>query len=326
MKRCVHAYDNIISLENLLDAWREFKRGKTKKLDVQEYERDLMHNLIALHVVLKNKTYSHGNYQHFVVNDPKRRDIHKACARDRVLHHALYRILYPYFDKKFIHDSYSCRNNKGTHRALRRFEQFARIVSQNYTKQCWILKCDIRKFFANIDHEILFIILKKYIEDEDIFWLLKEVITSFDSGTKGRGLPLGNLTSQLLVNIYMNEFDQYVKHVLKAQYYIRYADDFVFFSHVEINLSKILQLTGVFLRESLHLELHPDKVFITTIYAGIDFLGWVHFPRHRVLRTTTKKRMFRNVGEENLTSYQGLLKHGNSYKLTRKLSTHMQNP
>lgn len=288
-------------------------------MDVQEFERCLMQNLILLHEELKDKTYIHGRYQHFVVNDPKRRDIHKASVRDRVLHHALYRQLYPFFDSTFIADSYSCRNNKGTHRALKQFEVFARKVSQNYTKQCWVLKCDIRKFFANIDHEILLAILRKRIEDEHILWLLIRVIASFNSGVVGKGLPLGNLTSQLLVNIYMNEFDQWVKHELKIKYYIRYADDFVFFSEDREYLQAVRQKCEVFLTEKLHLALHPDKVSITTIYSGVDFLGWVHFPRHRVLRRATKRRMFRNIGEGNMSSYLGLLSHGNTYIIQRQI-------
>ena len=128
----------------------------------------LIPNILDLHNDLKHKTYRHGAYKHFVINDPKRRDIHKASVRDRLLHHAIYRILYPYFDTKFIHDSYSCRKNKGTHRALLRFEHMSRKVSQNYTKQCYVLKCDIKEFFANIDHSVLTAILERYIKDVDI--------------------------------------------------------------------------------------------------------------------------------------------------------------
>ncbi|TSC66901.1 MAG: RNA-directed DNA polymerase, partial [Parcubacteria group bacterium Gr01-1014_72] len=155
----------------------------------------------------------HGAYGHFRVADPKPRDIHKANVRDRLLHRALYRKLYPFFDRTFITDSFSCQIKKGTHRALNRFRSFTYKVSKNHTKTCWVLKCDIRKFFANIDHEILFSILARYIHDTDIFALLKEIIRSFRSYTHSRewfqgvktgvGLPLGNLTSQLLVNIYM---------------------------------------------------------------------------------------------------------------------------
>jgi retron-type reverse transcriptase len=320
----MHSYDDIISLENLLEAWREFKRGKSKKLDVQEFERDLMSNLITLHIELKNKSYRHGGYEHFVVNDPKRRDINKACVRDRIVHHALYRKIYSYFDKQFIYDSYSCRRGKGTYRALRRFEIFARKVSMNYTKQCWILKCDIRKFFASIDHKILQDILENHIDDTDTLWLLGNVIKSFDSGTQGKGLPLGNLTSQLLVNIYMNDFDQYVKHVRKEHYYIRYADDFVFLSRDKEHLVVIRQKCEAFLTEKLKLSMHPIKVFISTISTGIDFLGWIHFSRHKVLRTTTKRRILRNISERNMSSYLGLLSYGDTYELKREISQNDQ--
>lgn len=209
---------------------------------------------------------------------------------------------------------------KGTHRAFRQFNVFARKVSKNNNNQCWVLKCDIRKFFASVDHVILCHFLEKHISDNDTLWLLSNVINSFDSGVAGKGLPLGNLTSQLLVNIYMNEFDQYVKHTLKTRYYIRYADDFVVLSRDRSSLEGIQQKCSAFLLEKLALTLHPDKVFIKTFASGVDFLGWVHFPHHRVLRTTTKKRMFRKIVDYEgkpavVTSYLGLLLHGNGWKL-----------
>ncbi|MBI4117135.1 MAG: group II intron reverse transcriptase domain-containing protein, partial [Parcubacteria group bacterium] len=179
-----------------------------------------MDNILELHRDLENLTYEHGSYKFFRINDPKPRNIHKASVRDRLLHRATYRILYPFFDQTFISDSFSCRNEKGTHRALNRFRRFAYKVSKNHTKTCWILKCDIRKFFENINHDILLKILDKYIPDKNIIWLLEKVIRGFSS-KPNTGLPLGNLTSQLLVNIYMNEFDQFVKHKLRIKYYIR---------------------------------------------------------------------------------------------------------
>lgn len=325
-----HIYNDIISVENLLLAWKEFIRGKRKKSDVQVFQYALMHNILELHTDLKNKTYHHGGYQHFKIADPKSRDIHKASVRDRLLHHAIHRILYPYFDSKFIHDSYSSRTNKGTHRALNRFRDFVYKVSKNHTKACWVLKCDIRKFFASINQQILMSILEKHITDTDILRLLKEVISSFQTEPRTsdvlgspKGLPLGNLTSQLLVNIYMNEFDQFVKHILKETYYIRYADDFVFLHLNKQNLRDIVRLTILYLWNELRLELHPHKVSIATFASGVDFLGWVHFPCHRVLRTATKKRVFRkleatNYKSESVRSYVGLLRHGHTYKLIKK--------
>ena len=209
--------------------------------------------------------------------------------------------------------------NKGTHKALNRFRTFSYKVSKNNTRTCWILKCDIRKFFENINHEVLLTILKEYIPDKNIMWLLERVIRSFSSAP-GRGLPLGNLTSQLFVNIYMNEFDQFVKHKLKAKYYVRYADDFVFLSENKAYLEKTLPLVKDFLNKNLRLSLHPDKVYIKTFASGIDFLGWIHFPDHRVLRAATKRRMLRNLAREKseprLQSYRGLLSHGNAKKLS----------
>jgi retron-type reverse transcriptase len=302
----------------LLVSWGEFLCGKRKRQDVAEFSLNFMDNIVSLHEDLKNKTYQHGGYEAFKINDPKPREIHKASVRDRLLHHAIYRILYPYFDRKFIYDSYSCRIDKGTHKAMNRFRDFGLKVSKNKTRTVWILKCDIRKFFANIDHQILKSILAKYIGDPDVLWLLSQIIDSFDNG-----LPLGNLTSQLLVNIYMNEFDQFAKRELKVKYYIRYADDFVLFSASKSELEEYLLKISEFLHNKLKLELHPDKVYIKTLASGVDFLGWIHFSDHRVLRKSTKKRIFRRVVKspqnETYQSYLGILKYGNARKIEKEL-------
>ena len=315
-------------MENLLGAWREFARGKRYKLDVLEFELELMDNLLLLHHDLRNKTYRHGSYQHFRLHDPKPRDIHKATVRDRLVHHAIYRQLYWFYHQIFIPDSFSCRLGKGTLNAINRFRAFAYQVSHNHTRTIWVLKCDIRKFFASIDQRILLDLLKQRIPDPDIIWLLEQIIGSFHSTQVGVGLPLGNVTSQLLVNIYLNELDQFIKRELKVKHYLRYADDFVLLSDNRQWLEKQLPVIDRFLIERLNLTLHPDKISIQTITSGVDFLGWVHFPDHRVLRTTTKKRMFRNIRikkgkRETVESYLGLLSHGNSWKLTSRVSQHL---
>ena len=151
MKKCIQNYDAIMTFENIFLAWKEFVRDKIKKPDVVFFQSKLMDNLFALHEDLSNNTYRHGRYTAFKINDPKPRDIHKATVRDRVVHHLLYNALYDFFDKTFVYDSYSCRKNKGTHKALKRFDDFALKVSRNNTRTCWILKCDIRKFFASVD-------------------------------------------------------------------------------------------------------------------------------------------------------------------------------
>lgn len=316
-------FEEIISMENLIQAWKEFLVGKKSRKDVQDFQLHFMDSIFTLHQDLKNKTYTHGGYQAFNISDPKPRSIHKASVRDRLLHHAIYRVLYPYFDTKFIHDSYSCRKWKGTHRAMDKFRDFGRIVSKNNTKQCWVLKCDIKKFFASIDQRVLIDILKYYKLDREVIWLVEKVTDSFYSTEFGRGLPLGNLTSQLLVNIYMNEFDQYVKYRLKQKYYIRYADDFVFLSNNKLDSQNILSQVHSFLEDNLKLTLHPNKIHLKTLSSGVDFLGWVHFPHHRVLRTVTKKRMLKslkgNPSRETIKSYLGLLSHGNGYKLHQSI-------
>ena len=316
-------YHDIISLENLLGAWEEFVRGKRKRTDVAAFELHVADNIIALHRDLVAKSYHHSGYEAFRISDPKPRHIHKANVRDRVVHRAVYRVLYPFFDRLFIADSYSCRDGKGIHRALDRFQKFSRKVSHNHTRTVWVLKCDVLKFFASIDHDILLRILREHIPDRDILGLLAEIVGSFHT-EPGKGLPLGNLTSQLLANVYLNEFDRFMKHTIRAKYYIRYADDFVILSPDRGELESMLPKIREFLDSRLVLTLHPDKVFIATVASGVDFLGWVHFPDHRVLRMATKRRMFRNLEAKNgkpetVQSYLGLLRYGNTYGLRRRV-------
>jgi len=318
-----HNFKDIVSLDNLLEAWKEFLKGKRKKKDVQEFSFRLMDNVISLHQGLVHNTYKHGGYQAFNISDPRPRNIHKASVRDRLLHRAIYRKLYPFFDKTFISDSFSCRIDKGTHKALNRFRSVAFKASKNNAKTCWVLKCDIKKFFASIDHDILISILKKYIPDENVLWLLKTIISSFPGAGRKTGLPLGNLTSQLFANIYMHEFDQFVKHRIKVKYYIRYADDFVLLSGDRNWLEQQIPTISSFLQKELKLVLHPQKVSIKTLSSGVDFLGWVHFLDHRVLRTTTKRRMKKKIGigfrAETINSYLGLLEYGNTHKLQKEV-------
>lgn len=318
-----HTYDEIISVENLVEAWREFETGKRNRADVQQFERHLMSNILSLHGRLAARTWRHSGYEAFAVSDPKPRSIHKASVSDRVLHRAVYRLLYPDFDRTFVADSFSCRVGKGTHKALDRFRTLASQVSRNHTRTCWVLKCDIRKFFASVDHGVLMGLLRDRIPDEDILRLLGEIIASFHPpvpqvpGTCGTGLPLGNLTSQLFANVYLNPLDHFVKHRLKPQGYVRYADDFALLSDCRVCLASQVEPIRTFLRERLRLDLHPKKVFLKSVASGVDFLGWVHFPDHRVLRPATERRMFRRLDEhptlETLASYSGMLEHGNAH-------------
>lgn len=316
-----HTYNDIIKIENILTTWERFLRGKRHKKDVIIFQSRLAENLADLHRSLVDRSYEHGGYKAFNISDPKPRNIHKATVRDRVLHHLIYKELYSYFDARFIYDSYSCRKNKGTHKALDRFKEFAGKVSKNNTRTCHILKCDIRKFFASVDQEILIAILKRHIADEELIRLLETVISSFNSTRPGVGLPLGNITSQLLVNVYMHEFDMYVKQELRVKYYLRYADDFAIMSDDREYLEEVLVKMDIFLREKLKLTLHEDKVYIKTYASGVDFLGWVHSPHHRQIRTVTKRKILRNLKgypkQETINSYRGLLSHGNTYTIQK---------
>ncbi|MFZ4500072.1 MAG: reverse transcriptase domain-containing protein [Minisyncoccia bacterium] len=310
-------------MENLLVTWERFLRGKRHKKDVIQYQAKLSDNLVDLHTLLHRRTYTHAPYWAFNISDPKPRNIHKAIVRDRLLHHLIYKTLYPYFEQRFIHDSFSCRVNKGTHRAIDRFQEFALRVSKNNTRTCYVLKCDIKKFFASIDHEILVLILKRHVEDEELLWLIREVTSSFHTTREGVGLPLGNLTSQLLVNVYMHEFDMFMKQGLRVTYYIRYADDFVILSSTKEYLEGILQKIHAFLNEKLKLQMHEHKVYIKTFATGVDFLGWIHFPYHRQIRTTTKRKIFKKLKgypkSETVNSYRGLLMHGDTYEIRQRM-------
>ncbi len=319
-------YCDLITIENLFQAWDEFKKEKRRKKDVQAFERHLEDNLFALYESLKNKTYRHSNYQDFYVTDPKRRHIHKSNVKDRVLHHLLYKYLYELFDKQFIFDSYSCRKGKGTHKAVKRLEKLARIVSRNYTGECWSLKCDIKQFFASIDHDVLKNLLSKKIKDENIIWLLNNVIDSFDSDVgENKGIPLGNLTSQIFANIYLNELDQFIKHKLKIKYYLRYADDFLILNtDTNITWKEIyLEYVKDFLEDVLKLELHPKKIDVRELKWGIDFCGYIVLPHHILPRTKTKRRIIKKISQgslyQALQSYLGYVSHASSFNLSKKL-------
>lgn len=325
MKYTVPTFNEIFSLESLFQSFKKFERGKKFKSDVAEFKTQLISNLSSLHFDIMGGNYRHGGYFHFKVSDPKPRDIHKASVRDRVVHHAIYRALYPYFDSKFIFDSYSCRLGKGTHRAVVQFEKMVRAESFNYTKTLWVLKCDISKCFASVHKEILKKLLEQQILCPDTMHVINSVIDSFNFGLPNKGIPLGNLTSQLFINIYMNIFDNYVKRGLKVRRYIRYTDDFVIFSRYKKDVGGLLLQMEDFLKKELDLEVHPDKVFIKTIASGVDFLGWVQFPNYRVIRVKTKKRMFKNLNlthsSARVASYLGLLKHGNAYQVRENIKS-----
>lgn len=336
MKIYKNIFNKIISLENLFLAWDKFKSDKQKRQDVQRFEWKLEENIFQLHRDLKYLRYKHGSYVSFYIRDPKQRHIHKASVRDRMLHHAVFSMLNPIFEPTFISNSFSCRIGKGTHEGIKILDKTLKQVSSNNFKPCFVLKCDIKKFFGTIDHSILLSIIRKRIKDINVIWLLEEIIESFISQYSNlfeqKGLPIGNLTSQLFANIYLNELDQFIKHKLKVKNYIRYTDDFVIVGEDKLYLENLVRSINLFLADKLLLELHPKKITIRKFHQGIDFLGYVVLPHHRLLRTKTKQRIFRKLNkrineykrgvinkqtlEQSSQSYLGVLSHADTYRLS----------
>jgi retron-type reverse transcriptase len=333
MKIYKNLYPLIISAENLFAAWEVFKRDKRNKPDVAEFEQNVEQHIFQLRHDLRDKAYQHGGYYGFWVHDPKRRRIHKATVRDRVLHHAIFRILNPVFEPTFIPTSFSCRVGKGTHKGVESVRDMLRAESKNGTEKCWVLKCDVRKFFDSVDHTVLLGIIKRRVGDDDAFELLTKIVESY-STAEGKGIPIGNLTSQMFANIYMGEFDHFVKHSLRVKRYARYTDDFVVVSGDKAYLESLLPPMRDFLKERLKLELHPQKVTIRKYRQGADFLGYVVLPHNVAVRTRTKKRMFRKMAdraaayhsgeiskaafEGALNSYLGVLSHADAHELSER--------
>ncbi len=273
-----------------------------------QFEFNLEDNIFKLHGKIASGTYTPDPYIAFYVRDPKLRHIHKASVRDRVFHQALFFVLYQVLDKLFISDSYSSREKRGTHAGSNRLEKFLYKITHNWTNSAYVLKCDVRKFFDSIDHEILFLLIKKQITDEKTLELIQTVLQSFEK-SPGKGLPLGNVTSQLFANVYLNELDQFVKHTLKVKCYARYCDDFVIVNQSRTVLENYISKIRNFLLNELKLDLHPNKISLRKARRGIDFLGYIVLPHRKVLRTKTKIHILRKITVKNLASYKGMLLH-----------------
>lgn len=294
MKTYKNLHPQIADFYNLYQAFHTARRGKRHKEAVADFELDLELNLWQLQEELKDQTYQPGAYHHFYIYDPKRRLISAAPFRDRVVHHALCRVIEPIFDRAFIHDSYACRIGKGNHRALDRCSQFARTYR-------YVLKGDMVKYFPSIDHAILRQQLTHKIRDAQTLWLIDQIINSgagvlryeyemqwfpgddLTAAWRPRGLPIGNLTSQQWANVYLNPLDQFVKRELKCAAYLRYCDDFLLFHNEKAQLHQWRQEIIHFL-QTLRLTLHEGKSAVFPVHLGVDFVGFRVFPTHRRLR------------------------------------------
>jgi len=293
MKRYGNLYSQIISFENLLFASQKSQRGKRYRDNVLAFNFHLESELLQIQSELLHQTYQPQSYHTFQIHEPKPRLISAAPYRDRVVHHALCNIIAPLIESSFIPDSYSNRIGYGTHKAIRRFTHFSR--SSEY-----VFQCDIQKYFPSIDHEILRNILRQKIKCPQTLWLIDRIIHNSNDQipvcdyfagddlltpiTRRRGLPIGNLTSQFFANVYLNNFDHYIKEKLQIKKYIRYVDDFAFFSNDHLELSQVRHSIEHYLA-SLRLKIHPIKSQIFATKQGANFLGFRIFTSHIRVRS-----------------------------------------
>jgi len=307
-KKNKRIYQQIYDFNNLFRASRLARLGKRNRPDVCEFEYDLEHRLLDIQLCLKEQTYRFSPYKSFLLKDPKERLIYSAPYPDRVLHHAISNVIEPIFDKAMIFDSYACRTGKGSHRAVNRAQTFLR-------QSKWVLKLDIRKYFATIDHTILIQLIKDKIKDDIVVKLLELLISSHHSGIeyyfpfkndtiddilRNRGLPIGNLTSQIFANYYLTPFDRFIKEKLKVKYYLRYMDDCLIFDDDKRTLT-MLKNSAIYFLESYRLKLHDEKSQVFPCENGVKFLGFHIWPdRMRILRENLKrfKKRWRNYQKD----------------------------
>lgn len=331
-------YEKIYSFQNLYKAHTVARLSKRSTREVIEFETNLSENLIALSDELKNGTYRMQDYYSFVIRDPKYRVIHALHYRDRVVQHCVCdEVLAPILDKKLIYDNAACRIGKGTHFAVGRVSEFLHRHYNQSGASGYFLKCDIRKFFDNIDHEILKARLSTVILDDNVLRLLFQIIDSFEV-SEGKGLPLGNQTSQWFAIYYLNGFDRLIKEKLRIKYYSRYMDDCVLIHHSKEYLRQCLEEMRRYISCELRLDFN-EKTEIFPIQNGVDYLGWhIYLTGNgkviRKVRQRTKHKYKRKMryfqkayasGLVNLTdvsqvikSYCAHLSYGNTYRLRQK--------
>ena len=314
MKRIDNLYESIISMENLRCADKNAQRGKSKQYGVIAHSNQSETNLFLLHEMLLNKSYSTSNYEVFPIYEPKERQVYKLpYFPDRITHHAIMNVLEPVFVSRFTSDTYSCIKGRGIHSAINKVKKALKDVQG--TQYC--LKLDIKKFYPNVDHDILKALLRRKIKDADLLWLLDEIIDSAE------GLPIGNYLSQYLANYYLTYFDYWLKGTLKVKLYFRYADDIVIFSDNKEYLHELLSKIRTYLSEELKLQVKDNYQLFPVESRGVDFLGYVVFHTHIRLRKTIKKNFARMLikrpNKASIASYMGWAKHANTKHLLKKL-------
>lgn len=284
MKRIGHIYPDVCSADNLYNAYRLARKGKGDRKEVARFDLHLEIELRQLREELMTKTYQPGAYRYRTIYERKPRTISIAPFRDRVVHHALMLVVEPRVDPQFIFDSYACRKNKGVHCAVERYQRW--VAHYPY-----VLHLDIAGYFASVDQAKLKLQLRRKIKDPAVLFLFDQIIESYSIG-KGKGLPIGNLTSQFLANLYLNDFDHWLKHEKKQHAYLRYVDDFFILGRDKRDLWSLVadiktELAG------LALQLHPNKIHLRRTSERVDVLGYIVTERRRWLRNTNGYRFRR---------------------------------
>lgn len=313
-------FDQIIDFNNLYASYKRAAQGKHDRLEVLRHDLHAEKILWRLQRQLRDGSYRHGKYRTFKIYDPKERDVSAAPFTDRIVHHALVSQIEPLFERIFIDDSYACRRGKGTHRAVLRLQHFLRSVHDRFG-QFYVLRADIRKFFATINHAILLRLLSQQIRDRRTLALCGQIIGSYreisqplngqlalEIGspppqanleskpiTQPSGQPIGNLTSQLFANVYLNELDQFVKHSLREKYYLRYMDDFLIIHPSKEHLQKVRVEIKNFLGTELSLSLHQQKTNLHQFTGRECFVGYAAGLYVRRLAKPTVQRFLRKL-------------------------------
>ena len=355
---------------DLFQAYFDARKNKRNTINALAFEKHLEANLFALANEIIERKYIPKPSICFIVNKPVKREIFAADFRDRVVHHFIYNYISPIFEKTFINDSYSCRKGKGTHYGIKRIDHFIRSCSQNYSKDCYILKLDIKGYFMAMNKSLLYekveneltrnknkvdfdLELVLYLIEKTIFndpkenciikgkkedWVGLPPTKSLFHAQPNCGLPIGNLTSQLFGNIYMNEFDHWVKKELYIKHYGRYVDDFVLIHERKDYLQSIIPKLSNYLLSTLKLTLHPDKIYLQHYSKGVKYLGAVIKPHKTYIANRTKGNFYNAIEKQNqiaynhkptkeeqqafqssMNSYLGIMKHYKTYKLRKEM-------
>jgi len=280
-------WPSITQFDNIYRAYLEARRSKRYRPDVLRFAESLEDNLFALQAAMIEKTWTPGPQREFIVREPKLRAIQAPPFADRVVHHALVAVVGPHFERRFISDSFACREGNGTQAAVARVQHFLRVAKRNHGDGLYVVKADISKYFASIQHHILMDEVERVISDPDVLWLWRQVISGYGHEA-GLGLPVGALTSQLGANIVLNRLDHIVKDDMGVRFYARYMDDFVAVLPDKASAQRVLREMERIVN-SLGLSLNP-KTAIHPWQRGIDFCGYRIWPTHILPRKRNIKR------------------------------------